>query len=78
MYSELKAAAKLSNEITPFFNSAASLKCCLVKPNNKPITSLIYADDLLILSETEEGLIESFYRLGKMLAMQNENQCKED
>ena len=90
MYSELKAAVKLSNGITPFFNSTAGLrqgcnlspplfnifvndifdifddlKCCPVKLNNKPITSLMYADDLLILSETEDGLKESLQRLGK-------------
>ena len=90
LYSELKAAVKLSNGITPFFNSAVGLrqgcnlsplllnifvndifdifddlKCCPVKLNNKPITSLMYADDLLILSETEDGLKESLQKLGK-------------
>ena len=87
MYSELKGAVKLSNGITPFYNSAAGLRqgcnlspllfnifvndifddlrCCPVKLNNKPITSLMYADDLLILSETEDGLKESLQRLGK-------------
>ena len=32
--------------------------------NNKPITSLVYADDLLTLSETEDGLKESLQRPG--------------
>ena len=47
------------------FDIFDDLKCYPVKLNNKPITSLMYADDLLILSETEDGLKESLQRLGK-------------
>ena len=40
-------------------------ECCLVNLHNKPISSLMYADDLLILSETEDGLTECLQRLNR-------------
>ena len=33
-------------------------ECCHVNLHNKPISCLMYADDLLIFSETEDGLTE--------------------
>ena len=51
--------------VNDIFDIFYDFKCCPVKLNNKPITSLMYADDLLILSETADCLKESLQRLGK-------------
>ena len=48
------------NEIFYLFDNA---KCDPVKLKTKLIHCLMYADDLLILSETENGLTESLERL---------------
>ena len=88
MYTELQAALKLPNGVTPYFSSLIGVrqgcnlspllfnffvndifdlfdnaKCDPVKLHNKLIHCLMYADDLLILSETENGLTESLERL---------------
>ena len=49
------------NDIFDLFDNA---KCDPVKLRNKLIHCLMYADDLLILSETKNGLTESLERLG--------------
>ena len=38
---------------------------CPINLYNKPINCLMYADDLLILSETEDGLTECLQRLSR-------------
>ena len=88
MYTELQAAVKLPNRVTPYFSSLVgaqqscdlspmlfnlfvndifdlsdNAKCDPVKLHTKLIHCLMYADDLLILSETENGLTESLERL---------------
>ena len=90
MYTELQAAVKLPNGVTPYFSSLVGVrqgcnlspmpfnsfvndifdlfdnaKCDPVKIQTKLIHCLMYADDLLILSETENGLTENFERLRK-------------
>ena len=40
-------------------------ECCPINLYNKPINCLMYADDLLILSETEDGLTECLQRLNR-------------
>ena len=88
MYHRLTSAVKLSNGITPFFESFVGLrqgynlspmlfiifindfteifdeKCCPVMTGNYNLNCLLYADDLLLLSETENGLKECIARLG--------------
>ena len=88
MFTELKAAVKLLNGVTPYFSSLVgvrqdcnlssmlfnlfvndifdlfdNVKCDPVKLHTKLIHCLMYAGDLLILSETENGLTESLERL---------------
>ena len=48
------------NDIFDIFDGK---ECCLVNLHNKLISCLMYADDLLILSETEDGLTECLQRL---------------
>ena len=87
MCTELQAAVKLPNGVTPYFSSLIGVRqgcnltpmlfnlfvndisglfdnarCDPVKLHTKLIHSLMYADDLLILSETENGLTESLER----------------
>ena len=40
-------------------------ECCPANLHNKPISCLMYADDLLILPETEDGLTECLQRLNR-------------
>ena len=88
MYTELQAAVKLPNGVTPYFSSLVGVRqgcnlspmlfnlfvndifdlfdnarCDPVKLITKLIHCLMYADDLLILSETENGLTKSLDRL---------------
>ena len=87
-YHCITSAVKLSNGITPFFESFVGLrqgcnlspmlfnifvndlteifdeKCCPVKIGNYNLNCLLCADDLLLLSETENGLKECIARLG--------------
>ena len=90
MYEDLQLSVKLSDSVTPFFDSLLGLRqgcslspllfklfvndifqglkddsCEPIKLQQKYINRLIYADDLLILSETEAGLNNSLQRLGK-------------
>ena len=87
MYTELQAAVKLPNGVTPYFSSLVGVrqgcnltrmlfnlfvndifdlfdnaKCDPVKLQTELIHCLMYTDDLLILSETENGLTESLER----------------
>ena len=90
MYTELQAAVKLPDRVTPYFSSLVGVrqgcnlllsqmlfnlfvndifdlfdnaKCDPVKLQIKLIHCLMYDDDLLILSETENGLTKSLERL---------------
>ena len=88
MYHGLTSAVKISNGITPFFESFVEMrqgcnlspmifnifindltetfdeKCCPVMIGNYNLNCLLYADDLLLLSETENGLKECIARPG--------------
>ena len=50
------------NDIFEIFDGK---ECCPINLYNKPINCLMYADDLLILSETEDGLTECLQRLNR-------------
>ena len=50
------------NDIFDIFDGK---ECCPVNLHNKPIICLMYADDLLILSETDDGLTECLQRLNR-------------
>ena len=90
MYEDLQFSVKLSDGVTPFFDSLLGVRqgcnlspllfnlfvndifqelkdnsCEPIKLQQKDINCLMYADDLLILSETEAGLNNSLQRLGK-------------
>ena len=51
--------------VNDIFEQFDSDKCFSVNVQGKLINCLMYADDLLILSENEQGLSESLQRLGK-------------
>ena len=90
MYEDLQLSVKLSDGVTPFFDTLLGVRqgcnlspllfnlsvndifqelkdnsCQPIKLQQKDINCLMYADDLLILSETEAGLNNSLQRLGK-------------
>ena len=89
MYHGLTSAVRLSDGITPFFESFIGLrqgcnlspmlfniflndlteifdeKCCPVMIGNQNLNCLLYANDLLLLSETENGLKQCIARLGR-------------
>ena len=90
MYEDLQLSVKLSDGVTPFFDSLLGVRqgcnlspllfnlfvndisqelkdnsCEPIKLQQKDINCLMYADDLLIISETEAGLDNSLQRLEK-------------
>ena len=75
MYDDLQMTVKLLNGITrpllfdifvnDIFDIFYGKECSPVNLHNKPINCLMYADDLLILSETEDGLTECSQRFNR-------------
>ena len=90
MYEDLQLSIKLSDGVTPIFDSLPGVRqecnsspllfnlfvndifqelkdnsCEAIKLQQKDINCLMYADDLLILSETEAGLNNSLQKSGK-------------
>ena len=51
--------------VNDIFDIFYGKKCCPVNLHNKPISYLMYADDLIILSETEDGLAECLQKLDR-------------
>ena len=90
MYEDLQLSVKLSDGLTPIFDTLLAVRqgcnlspllfnlfvneilqelkdnsCEPIKLQQKDINCLMYADDLLIVSETEAGFNNSLQRLGK-------------
>ena len=57
--------------LNDIFEQFDSDKCFPVNVQGKFINCLMYADDLLIISENEQGLNESLQRLGKCTEKRN-------
>ena len=51
--------------VNDIFDIFYGKECCPVNLHNKPISCLMYADDLFILSETEDGLTDCLQRFDR-------------